>query len=253
MTHVWTRSLPAIALAGLAAVTIASAGDGGDTTPIRACVSRKGEIRVLSGRVQRSRSSACHRGETLVTWNIAGPQGPAGPAGSQGVPGARGETGAPGARGPAGPGFSGTQFYTVGNGDLRPASPGIFGITGGPFPGGTFATAAAPLWAGVHLPQGATLLGMTAHVYDNSGSNLIVELFEQSLSDGSPVVLSAAASDGAAGAPYAVTGAPPAGTPPTPVVDNEHFHYFVRVSPSPGWTTTMLQVLGVTVTYTLEP
>jgi hypothetical protein len=36
------------------------------------------------------------------------------------------------------------------------------------------------------------------------------------------------------------------------VVDNAQFHYFVRVSPTPGWTATSLQVIGVTIAYTMQ-
>jgi hypothetical protein len=256
MTHRWTRLLTAIGVATVAAVAAPAPAyaDGPDT--ISACVSREGRIRVISLRelfdLSRKRdSSPCRRGERLLIWNVVGPRGPAGPIGPQGpqgVPGPPGPQGPQGEPGPAGPGFTGTQYYTVGNGDLRPVGPGNFGTSFAAPPGGTFSTAAAPLMAGIHLPQGATILSMSAHVFDNSMSNLTIELVEHQLSDGTAMLLSSAASSDAAGAPYAISGAM------TPrVVDNEQFHYFVRVSPSPAWTTTTLQVLGVTVVYTLEP
>jgi hypothetical protein len=244
MTHRWTRLLTALGVATVAAVAAPAPAyaDGPDT--ISACVSREGRIRVISLRelfdLSRKRdSSPCRRGERLVIWNVVGPQG---------VPGPEGPQGPQGEPGPAGPGFAGTQYYTVGNGDLRPVGPGNFGTSFAAPPGGTFSTAAAPLMAGIHLPQGATILGMSAHVFDNSASNVTIELIEQSLSDGGAVLLSSAASTDMALAPYSVTG-----PPTTHIVDNSQFHYFVRVSPSPSWTTTTLQVLGVTVVYTLEP
>jgi hypothetical protein len=256
MTHRWTRLLTALGVATVAAVAAPAPAyaDGPDT--ITACVSREGRIRVISLRelsdVSRKRdSSPCRRGERLLIWNVVGPRGPAGPIGPQGpqgVPGPEGPQGPQGDPGPAGPGFAGTQFYTVGNGDLRPVGPGNFGTSFAAPPGGTFSTAAAPLMAGIHLPQGATILGMTAHVFDNSASNVTIELIEQQMSDGAAVLLSSAASTDAAAAPYPVEGPATAH-----VVDNSRAHYFVRVSPSPSWTTTTLQVLGVTVAYTLLP
>lgn len=253
MTHRWTHSLMALGVAAaafLAAPASAQADDSSST--ITACISREGRVRVISSGelldLSRKRhSSPCGRGERLVTWNIVGPQGPVGPVGPQGVPGPEGPQGPQGEPGPAGPGFTGTQYYTVGNGDLRPVGQGFFGTSFGPAPGGSFSTSGSPLMAGIHLPQGATILGMTAHVYDNSMSNVTIELIEQELSDGMAVVLSSAASTGAAAAPY-----PVAGPATTHVVDNSQHHYFVRVSPSPSWTTTTLQVLGVTIVYTLE-
>jgi Collagen triple helix repeat (20 copies) len=259
MTHRWTRLLTALGVATIAAFAAPAPAyaDGPDT--ISACVSREGRIRLISPRElfelsNKPDSSPCRRNERLVTWSIVGPQGPAGPIGPQGPRGVAGPEGPQGPQGPqgepgpAGPGFTGTQYYTVGNGDLRPVGPGNFGTSFAAPPGGTFSAGAAPLMAGIHLPQGATILGMSAHVFDNSGSNLTIELIEQAMSDGSAVVLSSAASTGAAAAPYPVAGAPTAD-----VVDNSQSHYFVRVSPSPSWTTTTLQVLGVTVIYTLEP
>ena len=44
----------------------------------------------------------CRSGESLVTWNIQGPQGAPGAQGVPGVPGAPGSNGAPGPQGPAG-------------------------------------------------------------------------------------------------------------------------------------------------------
>ena len=244
----FTRVLRAIGAATLPVLAM-SAGASADTgNRITACISKDGRVRVVSvGDLRHAESkrhgSACRSGERLVTWNIRGPAGPAGP------PGPQGPDGAPGPQGPAGPGFSGIQYYTVGNGDLRPFVAGAFGISFGPPPGGTFSTAAAPLLAGVHLPQGAKLLAVRAHVLDNSTSDLTIELIEQPLTGELPLLLSSTATTGAAAAPYAIDD-----TLSVPHdVDNAQFHYFVRVSPTPGWTASSLQVLGVTVAFTMVP
>jgi hypothetical protein len=136
----------------------------------------------------------------------------------------------------------------VGNGDLKANGAGLFATSFGPPPGGTFSTGAAQLMAGIHLPQRARILGLSAHVFDNSVSNLTFELIQQSMADGTSLQLASAASEGVAGAPYTVE-APLAATHD---VDSDRFHYFIRVTPSPTWTTTSLQVLGVTVRYTLD-
>ena len=176
----------------------------------------------------------------MITWNVTGSQGPPGPPGPQGPPGNQGSPG---------PGFSGIQYYTVGNGDLRPVGGGNFGTSFAPPPGGTFSTAAAPLLAGVHLPQSAQVLAIRAHVFDNSTSDVTIELIEQALPDGNALLVSSVASTGAAGTPYSIDAAPAM----PHLVDNAQFHYFVRVLPAPGWTATTLQVLGVTIAYTLLP
>jgi hypothetical protein len=45
---------------------------------IFACVSQQGGVRLVA------QNSTCSQNETLVTWNVVGPQGPAGPAGPAG-------------------------------------------------------------------------------------------------------------------------------------------------------------------------
>lgn len=241
----WTRLVPVLGVAAAASLTGSTLASAGDDQTISACVSKDGRVRVLTAGAPRRGEGdrdawRCHRGENLLTWSIAGPEGPAGP---QGLPGA------PGAVGPPGLGFLGSQFYTVGNGDLKANGTGLFATSFGPPPGGTFSTGAAQLMAGIHVPQGARILALSAHVFDNSPSNLTVELIEHSLADGTALLLASAASSGAAGAPFTV------GTPlaEARVVDNDRFHYFIRVMPAPTWTTTSLQVLGITVEYTLEP
>jgi hypothetical protein len=239
-------SVPARTVAALLALVISTPAYAENNHAIAACISGGGRVRVVSvtemlhARDERE-GSVCRGGERLVIWNLAGPPGPPGPPGPQGPQGPRGE------QGPAGPGFSGIQYYTVGNGDLRPVGGGFFGTSFGPPPGGTFSTAAAPLLAGVHLPQKAQVLAIRAHVLDNSTSDVTIELIEQALPDGSALTLASVASAGAASAPYAIDG-----TAIPHVVDNAQFHYFVRVSPGPGWTATSLQVLGVTIAYTFE-
>jgi|SRR5688572_28667186 len=249
MTRSSTPNFRALGVCALTAVAVSTAARADEGNAITACISKDGRMRMLSGEEQheadrkreRSRdASLCPRGERLVIWNIIGPAGPPGPRGPEGPAGA---PGAPGL------GFIGIQYYTVGNGDLRPVGGGAFGTSFGPPPGGTFSTSAAPLLAGIHLPQGATVLAIRSHVLDNSTSDLTIELIEQPLAGTMPLLLSSSTTTGAAGAPYAVDGTLSAPHP----VDNALFHYFVRVSPSPGWTATSLQVLGVTVVYTLGP
>jgi hypothetical protein len=258
MDHPWTRSLVAVGFAAVAAVTFPAPTRAEQPETISACVTRDGgRVRVLTAHelIPRGRNwSPCRRDERLVVWNVTGPKGPIGPQGPQGLTGAegpqgaRGEPGRDGERGPAGPGFSGIQYYSVGAGDLRPAGPGLFATAFGPPPGGVFSTGAAPLLAAVHLPQRAQVLGITAHVFDNSAQNLVVELIEHNLGDGTALQLALATSSGAAGAPYAVN--TPLAAPHA--VDNANHHYFVRVMPAAMWTTTTLQVLGVTVSYRLD-
>lgn len=256
----WTRFVPAFGVVAAAALAAPASATSGDGQTISACVSKDGRVRVLTaggpgGGDRKPRG--CHRTEYPITWSVvgpegpAGPQGPAGPPGPQGPEGPQGAPGAPGDAGPpgpAGPGFLGVQSYTVGNGDLRANGTGLFATSFGPPPGGTFSTGAAQLMAGIHLPQRSRILGLSAHVFDNSPSNLTVELIEHDLADGSALQLASASSAGAAGTPYTVEGAPAESRE----VDNERFHYFIRVTPAATWTTTSLQVLGVTVRYTLE-
>src|SRR5262245_21320250 len=74
---------------------------------VRACVARDGRlVRFLEG------EQRCKRRQTLVTWNVEGPQGregsqgppgPQGPAGTVGPPGPQGPAGQPGESGAAGP------------------------------------------------------------------------------------------------------------------------------------------------------
>jgi hypothetical protein len=234
-------------VASLLCLVFGAAGTASaDDATLALCVSKQGHVRAVAvpGAVTPGtpHGSVCRSHERLVTFDTVGPQGPPGPAGAEGPPGPEG------APGPPGPGFSGLQHVTVGAGDLHPVGGGVFLTAFGPPPGGAFSTGGAPLLAGVHLPEHAQVLAVRAHLFDSSTSNLTVELVAQELPSGAPSVLASVSSADAAAAPYsvdAVLGGPH-------VVDNARFHYFVRVSPVPGWTATSLQVLGVTVAYRLD-
>ena len=73
---------------------------------INACVDSKGKVTIVS-------TASCPSGETLLTWNISGPQGPQGLQGiqgPQGVQGLQGPIGLTGITGPVGPqGATGPQ------------------------------------------------------------------------------------------------------------------------------------------------
>jgi hypothetical protein len=63
---------------------------------ISACVLKDGTLYITS-------TGMCKKGETLLTWNITGPQGPIGPAGPTGPEGQAGPQGPAGQAGPTGP------------------------------------------------------------------------------------------------------------------------------------------------------
>ena len=88
-------------IAGAFVVTLALAPISADAQQIFACVNNNsGAVRIVAQGV------ACRTPESLVTWNVVGPQGPpgpAGPAGALGPPGLQGPAGPAGAQGPAGP------------------------------------------------------------------------------------------------------------------------------------------------------
>jgi hypothetical protein len=70
----------------------------GQNGVIRACCDSLGHTRILLRETQN-----CRTGETLVTWNVIGPQGQTGQAGATGLTGAQGPAGETGAQGPTGP------------------------------------------------------------------------------------------------------------------------------------------------------
>jgi hypothetical protein len=88
-------------IAGACVVTLALAPISADAQQIFACVNAtSGAVRIVA------QGAACRTPESLVTWNVVGPQGPpgpAGPAGALGPPGPQGPAGPAGALGPPGP------------------------------------------------------------------------------------------------------------------------------------------------------
>lgn len=117
------RSAAALAVGlmlGASAVAVAA-----DTpSQYTGCLSKDGLIvKVAAGTTPKL---ACSKTETLITWNVQGPEGPAGPAGPAGEPG---RDGAPGDNGPMGP--EGPQ------GEQGPQGvPGPEGPSGNPGPPG---------------------------------------------------------------------------------------------------------------------
>ena len=84
-------------IAGAFVVILALAPLSADAQQIFACVnSNSGAVRIVA------QGAACRTPESLVTWNVVGPQGPPGPAGPTGAPGPQGPAGPAGAQGSAG-------------------------------------------------------------------------------------------------------------------------------------------------------
>jgi collagen triple helix repeat protein len=79
-------------------LALACSGWASADTTYYACVSRGGGLDLVS-----TSPRTCPAGESLISWNEAGPQGPQGPQGSPGPQGPAGPAGAVGAVGPAGP------------------------------------------------------------------------------------------------------------------------------------------------------
>src|SRR5215510_6015567 len=95
---------------GAFVVTLALAPISADAQQIFACVNNNsGAVRIVA------QGAACRTPESLVTWNVVGPQGPPGPAGPAGA------LGPPGPQGPAGPkgdpGQASALRYVEGSGD----------------------------------------------------------------------------------------------------------------------------------------
>jgi hypothetical protein len=109
-------------IAGAFAVTLALAPISADAQQIFACVNAtSGAVRIVAQGV------ACRTPESLVTWNVVGPQGPpgpAGPAGALGPPGPQGPAGPAGPQGSAGQqGPAGPQGMSGERGPYGPAGP----------------------------------------------------------------------------------------------------------------------------------
>jgi hypothetical protein len=113
-------------IAGAFVVTLALAPISADAQQIFACVNaNNGAVRIVAQGV------ACRTPESLITWNVVGPQGPpgpAGPAGALGLPGPQGPAGPAGAQGSAG------QQGPAGPQGMRgePGERGPFGPAGPP-------------------------------------------------------------------------------------------------------------------------
>jgi hypothetical protein len=100
------KHLSIFGVAFLASLALGPNGVARAADQIFACVNTSsGEIKLVAP------NAICRNNETLVVWNVVGPQGligpvgppgPAGPAGPQGVQGPPGLAGAPGPQGPAG-------------------------------------------------------------------------------------------------------------------------------------------------------
>jgi len=113
-------------IAGAFVVTLALAPISADAQQIFACVNNNtGAVRIVAQGV------ACRTPESLVTWNVVGPQGPPGPTGPAGA------LGPPGPQGPAGP--AGAQGSA---GQQGPAGPQ--GMRGEPGERGPFGPAGPP-------------------------------------------------------------------------------------------------------------
>jgi hypothetical protein len=109
-------------IAGAFAVALALAPISADAQQIFACVNAtSGAVRIVAQGV------ACRTPESLVTWNVVGPQGPpgpAGPAGALGPPGPQGPAGPAGPQGSAGQqGPAGPQGMSGERGPYGPAGP----------------------------------------------------------------------------------------------------------------------------------
>jgi hypothetical protein len=75
---------------------------------LSACVGSRGTVRMVA-----PSTTACDKGETLVSWNKVGPSGSPGPAGSPGAQGSPGPQGSPGAKGDPGDSFAGQSCPTA--------------------------------------------------------------------------------------------------------------------------------------------
>jgi hypothetical protein len=86
--------------------TTAQVSGGGPTAQIFACVNNgSGAIRIVAQNASPSSRvrATCRNNESLIVWNVVGPQGPAGPAGPAGLQGPAGREGPAGPTGPQGP------------------------------------------------------------------------------------------------------------------------------------------------------
>ena len=120
---------------------------------IYACVNNS------SGQVMiQGLNGTCSSNQTLVQWNVVGPQGPPGPPGPVGPAGPQGLQGLTGGQGPIGPiGPAGPPGPAGATGPAGPAGPpGPIGLTGAAGPIGPAGPAGATGPAGPPGPTGAT-------------------------------------------------------------------------------------------------
>ena len=115
-TNIMTR---VSGIAGAFVVTLALAPISADAQQIFACVNNNtGAVRIVAQGV------ACRTPESLVTWNVVGPQGPpgpTGPAGALGPSGPQGPAGPAGAQGSAGQ--QGPPAHRAREANVDPSSP----------------------------------------------------------------------------------------------------------------------------------
>jgi hypothetical protein len=161
----------------IAAFAFSSSVSNSFATTIEACQNRDGKIRVIKPESSRG-PDTCGPNQTLLTWNIAGPQGPSGPAG------ATGQAGSAGPSGPLGPvGSAGSQGVKGDKGDVGPAGPagatGSTGATGATGATGTTGTTGATGASGSNsvLLFGGTqtnVMDVTNPTYMGPGNGYIV-------------------------------------------------------------------------------
>ena len=89
------RTATAAAVLAAGALLGAALTLGAGSAPIKTCVAKSGDARVLA-------SGRCKAGERLVEWNEKGPVGARGPAGAGGAAGSAGPAGSQGAAGAPG-------------------------------------------------------------------------------------------------------------------------------------------------------
>src|SRR6185295_9320879 len=108
----WTAS---VGVAIIGALTVANLGAADAPVQISACVKNDtGDVRIVRP------NELCRKGESLLVWNVQGPQGPQGQAGLPGPQGPQGAVGPQGATGATG---------SIG-GTGATGSQGLIGLTG---------------------------------------------------------------------------------------------------------------------------
>ncbi len=142
--HSWPILLSVCAAA---AVFVMPGAASAQNQPIQACANKQGKILKID--------PTCGKKQTVVNWNIAGPQGPIGPVGAQGAQGPAGPAGPAGPTGPAGPaglvgpaGLQGLAGPKGPNGAVGAAGPA--GAAG--TPGDNLVTLTGSNFAGVDFP-----------------------------------------------------------------------------------------------------